>query len=360
MAHSFYRNIEQTLSRIWSLVPNDNFANDALMVAADAIGADKAVIVNAFLSGNRGGCLASPHLNDEQISHYNVHYAPINPINPPARELLFREGIAQDVEGVIWRDLKRTEYFDGWVRPYWRKEIATLVESDGNEMVVASFARDVRRPHFDDASRQALKQIVHELSKARWANQHLRPAESVNGGKWQPASQRFATISLDRRLRIVERDGLADDLLARLRILTVKNKTLAARDAELEAALTAAATERRTFTCLDRAGLNKIDVIPCRKLPEGATTAETCVLLVLTMPNGRGTGIRTSPQIAGLTQTEAQIVTALAEGLSLNEIAYQRHRSVHTVRTQLKAIYRKLDIHSRVQLINLLNGASPP
>ncbi|MDZ7685347.1 MAG: LuxR C-terminal-related transcriptional regulator [Gammaproteobacteria bacterium] len=358
MSSFFYKTIEQATRRIWSLVPTQNFGNDALTVAAEAVRADKAVLVNAFLSGERGGCLASPHLTNEQISHYNAHYAPINPL---ARELMFKDGIAQDTDGINWNALKRTEYFDGWVKPFWGKEIATLVESDGDEMVIASFANDSRRSHFDATSRAMLKQIIPQLAKAQWAHRHLGPTATSDERPWQPSFQRHASVTLDRRLRIIECNDVAQTLLPQLRIFSLDHNTLTARKAEFAAALRAAAADKsaaqRSFTCLDRPGMIRIDVIPCQRLPSGTPILSPCVLLIITNLSDGADTAKPTPELTGLTHTEIEVVIALERGLSLQEIAEQRNRSIHTVRTQLKAIYRKLGVHSKVELVAHLNSS---
>lgn len=54
-----------------------------------------------------------------------------------------------------------------------------------------------------------------------------------------------------------------------------------------------------------------------------------------------------------LTTTEIQILTLLKTGMSNKEIANITRKSEGTVKVQLKSIYKKLNIHSRTEAINL-------
>jgi DNA-binding NarL/FixJ family response regulator len=55
-----------------------------------------------------------------------------------------------------------------------------------------------------------------------------------------------------------------------------------------------------------------------------------------------------------LTNTEAQIVSALVSGHSNAQIAMARGRSTRTVGNQVAAIFRKLGVRSRAELLALL------
>ena len=61
-----------------------------------------------------------------------------------------------------------------------------------------------------------------------------------------------------------------------------------------------------------------------------------------------------------LTKAESEVVDNLLEGRTLPEIAEIRSVSVETVRNQAKAIYLKLDVHNRAELIRKIANLSPP
>lgn len=57
-------------------------------------------------------------------------------------------------------------------------------------------------------------------------------------------------------------------------------------------------------------------------------------------------------QIAQLTERERVVLDLLSEGLMYKEIAAQCFVSTHTVRTQVRSIYRKLQVRSRTAALN--------
>ena len=58
-----------------------------------------------------------------------------------------------------------------------------------------------------------------------------------------------------------------------------------------------------------------------------------------------------------LTPRQLMIVEALVEGLSYVEIAERLSISYHTVHAHVKAIHRKLDVHSNGRLVALVRSA---
>lgn len=57
------------------------------------------------------------------------------------------------------------------------------------------------------------------------------------------------------------------------------------------------------------------------------------------------------PEGARLTAAEREVVAALLAGKSNAEIAKARETSTRTVANQVASIFRKLDVHSRAQLV---------
>ena len=58
--------------------------------------------------------------------------------------------------------------------------------------------------------------------------------------------------------------------------------------------------------------------------------------------------------VYNLTPSEAQVAISLANGHSIDEIANQSHHSAHTIRSQLKSVFRKTGVSRQSELIKLL------
>jgi DNA-binding NarL/FixJ family response regulator len=62
------------------------------------------------------------------------------------------------------------------------------------------------------------------------------------------------------------------------------------------------------------------------------------------------------PKLEKLTPQEWEVLHCLDKGWAYKEIAARRFVSEHTVRTQVRSIYQKLQVHTRTEALNLLHG----
>ncbi|MBX3248854.1 MAG: response regulator [Myxococcales bacterium] len=76
-------------------------------------------------------------------------------------------------------------------------------------------------------------------------------------------------------------------------------------------------------------------------------------------PNGTAASTLADDALAALSGREREVVTLVVEARSVREIAKQLFISEHTVRNHLRAIYAKLDVHSRVELVRRVMGTPP-
>lgn len=62
-----------------------------------------------------------------------------------------------------------------------------------------------------------------------------------------------------------------------------------------------------------------------------------------------------SSDLDKLTKQEWEVLKALDKGLNYKEIASERYVSVHTVRAQIRSIYEKLHVHSKLEAVKLIS-----
>lgn len=67
-----------------------------------------------------------------------------------------------------------------------------------------------------------------------------------------------------------------------------------------------------------------------------------------------GCSWRTLADQLGLSAREGETVEAIFDGLGEKEMASRMGISMHTVRTHMKRLYRKVGVHSRGQLLTLV------
>ncbi|MFN8317809.1 MAG: response regulator transcription factor [Saprospiraceae bacterium] len=63
-----------------------------------------------------------------------------------------------------------------------------------------------------------------------------------------------------------------------------------------------------------------------------------------------------NPDIEKLSKQEWEVLKALNKGLNYKEIAAERFVSTHTVRAQIRSIYDKLHVHSKVEAIKKISN----
>jgi DNA-binding CsgD family transcriptional regulator len=59
--------------------------------------------------------------------------------------------------------------------------------------------------------------------------------------------------------------------------------------------------------------------------------------------------------VSKLSHAEADVAQQLCEGRTLAQIAARRGVSVNTIKTQVRQVFRKLDVNSRVALVRRLH-----
>jgi len=62
------------------------------------------------------------------------------------------------------------------------------------------------------------------------------------------------------------------------------------------------------------------------------------------------------PDLEKLTEQETKVLDALDKGLSYKAIADKYFVSIHTIRSQVRSIYRKLQVHTRTEALRKRNG----
>jgi len=71
----------------------------------------------------------------------------------------------------------------------------------------------------------------------------------------------------------------------------------------------------------------------------------------------RMSSVQLAADLYGLSSAEAKLAASLTKGATLDSIASEHHRSIHTVRAQLKQVLQKTNTHSQADLVRLILGS---
>lgn len=115
----------------------------------------------------------------------------------------------------------------------------------------------------------------------------------------------------------------------------------------------------------ERSGMGEVGALPVlggtagpAPVPGGARVAGGAVAGAATVA---GVPLAAPPAPAGeglLTEREAAVARLYARGYSLQKVADELHITRSTAQSHIKHVYRKLGVHSRDELIELLDGSA--
>lgn len=176
---------------------------------------------------------------------------------------------------------------------------------------------------------------------------------------------RTASLTLDASGTVVRVNAAAEAVLASGDGLVLANGRLTAQShhdrskleaeiARMVSTLSAKSGQENHFVLVTRpSGLPPlaVSVVPLHR----PTSREVAILTIAaTVPEISPQSLR---HAFGLTQSEARIAASLCTGSAPEQIAEARGVSLHTVRSQIKAIYVKLDVGSQTELVSRVTAS---
>lgn len=184
------------------------------------------------------------------------------------------------------------------------------------------------------------------------------------GDAWFSAAS--ACLTLDASGRVVRVNAAAEALLARSDGLEIRQGRLVAKtqigrkrlNAEVDRFFHSPATTPQgdgDFVLVPRPSGLPAFAVAIVPLVASASRERAIVTIATTTVEMSATAIS---RAFGLTPSEAQVAASLCQGNSVDAIAAERGVSVHTIRTQLKAIYTRLGVGSQAELISRLTAAA--
>ncbi len=246
------------------------------------------------------------------------------------------------------------DLLDLWPYPVWARALRHLVAGSaeaGARELIAALAQHASRPASDHA-RDLLTGVCADLLLASGQPARARRSLGRQGLSSPPL--------LLSRSRLALSDGTPERVVAQLALVdgdenwTSRQRT----EAQLLRAVASARLGRRTdaHTDLDRA-LETIDRTGAR-LPLVMVPHDELLTL---LPAGSGRAlVEAAPapfdeplRVTRLTSREREVLEMLASSTNLESVAGELFVSINTVKTQVRAIYRKLGVSSRADAIRV-------
>lgn len=300
-----------------------------------------------------GALALTAGLDDTMVAKFNDYYHRVNPWVDHAMKRPLGKVMQAD-EMLPREDLKRTEYFQDFLRP---QDIetglgVTLHRQDGLHVFFSIVSADVGEERLEHA-RRTITLLVPHLYRAFRVR---RRGSDEDGGPRLPSGGR---LQVDARLRVVAADAEALTLLAQTEDLSLGPLgRLVCRDADLLSCLqhllnSDARPAVRHLHLKRKSGGLPLHVCLYRSGQAGSTfsSGASCFIQLEDPARALPDGVGRFRALHGLTCAEADIVAALVAGLTPDQIAVQRKTSPATVRTQLKTIFWKTGCTRQADII---------
>jgi DNA-binding CsgD family transcriptional regulator len=341
---------------------------DGLSLIADVAGAHAAQLIR--LDGRAGRSLNLYTGLDPAIE--SVYFAEER--DSPSVNLRVRAGTETPlmrtvVEGdyVAADDWSRDRHFQEFARPWDIPHscIVPVFDAHGCRTVLAVF-RSARAGPIERQARgrfATVARLVHDSLAMQHTVAH--EGERIASGTLEAAS--MAAFFCNQAGVVLRTTAAAEALLRDGEFVRVNRGVLEFADGKrhrladaIASATTAAGVPRpRRLTAHSRVSNARTRTVEVLALPELGVDFQSFsrALVVIKTPVTPNTGLADSLQAEfQLTSAEAEIALKLNQGATPAQIAQARGVSVATVRSQIKRIYSKLDVHRQAELVARLRG----
>jgi DNA-binding CsgD family transcriptional regulator len=284
---------------------------------------------------------------------------------------LFRPGLVLALHHVVPpAELRRTEYYDGVLRPFGVLHgFGACVSKRGSDIMSFSVLRSRAKSPYEASELVRVRALLPHLARALQVNERLSQLSRAHGAFTDGLEQlRHGVVVVDRLGRVVFANRMA-------RTIAAQRDGLAVTRDGLVASSLSERTRLRTLidgaVCTARGeGIGSGGAMrvtrPSLKRPFLAVVAPLSFALDHGQPSGLATVFLSDPEanaepaddllreLYGLTATETRVARAFAATGSLERVAAHLRISRDTVRWHLRSLYRKTGTHRQAALLERL------
>lgn len=316
------------------------------------------------------GTYVTHGVNPEYQQRYIDYYIHDDPLIAAAAQ---REiGTPLQTNGFLPDSFRKTEFYNDYNRPQGIDHVlgSLLVKNESRIALIGVHRRD-RVGAYAPHEVRLIGLLIPHLQRAFQVNSHLLQLKSRLSAAREALHRLLVGIVLvDASGKPVFVNDRAEVILAESRVLTLSKGGLQAKTREQTRALQtlifeASRASHRTGGSLamatpeSRFPLNVlvIPINPDHPLDVGVDTSRATAALFIGMAgHQQNFSLDVLCSLYGLTNAEARLAGALANGHSLEQIADSFRLSKNTVRTQLKACFQKTGVHRQTELVKLILG----
>lgn len=326
------------------------------------------------------GLCGSPHhffplvfsCGEDRAKIYGEYYHAINPFRQRLRTLMTGQ-IATSSELIGDEEYEKTEFHNDFLQPsgvYY--QMGSYVSYGGQLALAVNLHRAKSAGAFGEEEKKLLCVLQPHLERAA----RFQSLFTAHDNKTETSLQaldglKVGVIFLDGEGRVVSMNQTAKGILSKNDGLRVHNGKLKSADATENSSLhkfIASCAKTKTTSFTPRGGSLRVtrpsglrsyvlQILSVSGMSFSFNEGSPTTAVVLNDPSiGKESRVHLFQQLYGLTQSEARIADALANGMSAAEIADQYKISLNTLKTHRKHIYSKMDISKQAELVSVAKG----
>lgn len=298
------------------------------------------------------------------LKAYSDYYASVNPFMSPAAALPHGVGVP-DIELVPQDDLNKTEFYNDFLKPHGMpSRVSMTIGKSGRLMFVLALLSDSMDP--DDKyviakKMTALSPHLQRASRFYQKGASERLANNMGCTLFDAIDKGLVVVGQDARVKTTSQK--ADEMLSRgVGVKVSPVGKLRFDDVEIQSVLEQKLDRwymgPKVVSCYVEGMKLCLVRIECDDISfylEGPTV----VVILEEMRSSIGNiDLKGVSYRKNLTRAEFRALLGIVEGKSIYQISREASRSVETIRSQTKSLYKKLGVGCREEVLRLLLSAN--
>lgn len=301
----------------------------------------------------------SSDTDNDYLKKFDEYYINVNPYPIPIHDLA-PTGIPLSDEMVMTRtEAHKTEYYNDWIKPQelGSSQVGLKLDIDQNRFII--LGTHVNPKNYDKKLKtyfQSIEKIIPHINNA------LQVSNLVNTKTQQNTTVNstlghigLPTFWLNKKFQLLNVNSKAEQILRCGGLVKLNKKT---RCLEAEVPKSSVDLYKAFKKCLDEENNHLNNLFPLISAFDGSThiawakltKEKTIVLIIASKSEPNSLNIDLIKSLLGLTEAEAKLAIALANGVSLKHYSSHSGISYNTAKNQLSSIFEKTRLSSQAEL----------